>query len=127
LTVRRGEILGIGGLAGQGKLGIANGIMGLYESSGTIIKDGKELPLNNPREVLKSSIAFLSEDRRGVGLLLDDSIEFNIAFSSLEIQDNFLKKIGPLKLIDTKKVREYAEQMIKELDIRCTGPKQHVR
>jgi len=42
LTVRRGEILGIGGLAGQGKLGIANRIMGLYESSGTIIKDGKE-------------------------------------------------------------------------------------
>src|SRR5690606_31983911 len=110
LTVRRGEILGIGGLAGQGKLGIANGIMGLYESSGTIIKDGKELPLNNPREVLKSSVAFLSEDRRGVGLLLDDSIEFNIAFSSLEIQDNFLKKIGPLKLIDNKKVREYAEK-----------------
>jgi len=127
LTVRRGEILGIGGLAGQGKLGIANRIMGLYESSGTIIKDGKELPLNNPREVLKSSIAFLSEDRRGVGLLLDDSIEFNIAFSSLEIQDNFLKKIGPLKLIDNKKVREYAEKMIEELDIRCTGPKQHVR
>ncbi len=66
--------------------------MGLYETSGTIIKDGKELPLNNPREALKSSIAFLSEDRRGVGLLLDHSIEFNIVFSSLEIQERFLKK-----------------------------------
>ena len=127
LKVRRGEILGIGGLAGQGKLGISNGIMGLYESSGTIIKDGKELPLNNPREALKASIAFLSEDRRGVGLLLDDSIEFNIAFSSLEVQDNFLKKIGPMKLIDKKKVREHALRMIEELDIRCTGPRQHTR
>jgi len=127
LTVKRGEILGIGGLAGQGKLGIANGIMGLYKSSGTIIKDGKELPLNSPREVLKSSVAFLSEDRRGIGLLLDDSIEFNIAFSSLEIQEKFLKKVGSLKLIDKNKVREHAINMIKELDIRCTGPKQHVR
>mgnify|MGYP000356459629 CR=1 FL=1 len=127
LTVRRGEILGIGGLAGQGKIGIANGIMGLYESSGTVIKDGKEIPLNNPREALKASIAFLSEDRRGVGLLLDDSIEFNIAFSSLEIQENFLKKFGPFKLIDKSKVREHALKMIEDLDIRCTGPKQHTR
>ncbi|NLY66329.1 MAG: sugar ABC transporter ATP-binding protein [Tissierellia bacterium] len=127
LNVRRGEILGIGGLAGQGKLGIANGIMGLYESSGKIVKDGKELPLNNPREILKSSIAFLSEDRRGVGLLLDDTIEFNIAFSSLEIHEEFLRKIGPFKLIDRKGIREHANKMVKDLDIRCTSPRQRVR
>ncbi len=127
LKVRRGEILGLGGLAGQGKVGISNGIMGLYESSGTIAKDGKSLTLNSPREVLHSSIAFLSEDRRGIGLLLDDSIEFNIAFSSLEIQNNFLMKIGPFNLIDENKVREHALKMIKELDIRCTGPKQNTR
>lgn len=127
VTVKKGEILGIGGLAGQGKIGIANGIMGLYETSGTIIKDGKELPLNNPREALKSSIAFLSEDRRGVGLLLDHSIEFNIVFSSLEIQERFLKKVGPLKLIDNEEVREHSLKMIEDLDIRCTGPRQHTR
>ncbi|CCQ94621.1 ABC transporter-like protein [[Clostridium] ultunense Esp] len=127
LKVRKGEILGIGGLAGQGKIGISNGIMGLYETSGTIIKDGKELPLNNPRNSLNSSIAFLSEDRRGVGLLLDDPIDFNIAFSSLEIQNKFLKKIGPFNLIDNRTVREHALKMIEELDIRCTGPKQHTR
>ena len=87
-------------MAGHGKIGIANGIMGLYETSGTIIKDGKELPLNNPKAALNASIAFLSEDRRGVGLLLDDSIEFNIAYSSMEIQGEIsLKNIGPLKII----------------------------
>lgn len=127
LRVKKGEILGIGGLAGQGKLGIANGIMGIYETTGTIIKDGKPLLLNNPREALKSSIAFLSEDRRGVGLLLDDSIELNIAISSLEIQENFLTKVGPFKLIDEKAIREHALKMIEELDIRCTGPRQHTR
>lgn len=127
LSVRKGEILGIGGLAGQGKIGIANGIMGLYEAKGTVIKDGKELKLNNPKEALNSSIAFLSEDRRGVGLLLDHSIEFNIAYSSMEVQNRFLRKIGLLKLINNKAVREHANKMIKELDIRCTSPKQHTR
>lgn len=126
-NVKKGEILGIGGLAGHGKIGIANGIMGLYETSGTIIKDGKELPLNNPKEVLNSSIAFLSEDRRDVGLLLDDSIEFNIAFSGLEIQDKFLKDVGPFKLLDNEAVTKHALQIIEELDIRCTGPKQNTR
>ena len=36
LDIKEGEILGIGGLAGQGKLGIPNGIMGLYEAGGTV-------------------------------------------------------------------------------------------
>jgi len=127
LKVRKGEILGIGGLAGHGKIGIANGIMGIYKTSGTIIKDGKELPINNPREALNSSIAFLSEDRRGVGLLLDDSIAFNIVFSSLEVQNKFIKKIGPIKLIDNNLLRKHAEKMIEELDIRCTSFRQNTR
>ena len=71
LDVKEGEILGIGGLAGQGKLGIPNGIMGLYEAGGSVEFDGKPIPLNSPRKCLDSSLAFVSEDRRGVGLLLD--------------------------------------------------------
>lgn len=127
LNVKKGEILGLGGLAGQGKLGIANGIMGLYETSGTIIKDKKELELNNPRKSLNSSIAFLSEDRRDVGLLLDDSIEFNIAYSSLELHNQFIKKIGPLNLMDRNAIREHALKMVEELDIRCRDTAQHTR
>lgn len=127
LQVRKGEILGIGGLAGQGKIGISNGIMGLYPTKGKLIKDGKELPLNNPREMLNHSVAFLSEDRRGVGLLLDEAIDFNIAYTSLEIQDKFLKKIGPLKVVDKRSIQSHGLDMIKELDIRCTGPDQKTR
>ena len=68
LDVREGEILGIGGLAGQGKLGIPNGIMGLYEAGGEVTLRGKKIPLNTPRACLDASMAFVSEDRRGVGL-----------------------------------------------------------
>lgn len=127
LQIRKGEILGLGGLAGQGKIGIPNGIMGLYPTKGKLLKDGEEIPLNNPREMLNHSIAFLSEDRRGVGLLLDDPIGFNIAYSSLEIQDKFLRNLGPLKIVDRKEIRSHALNMIEELDIRCTGPEQNTR
>lgn len=127
LNVRQGEILGIGGLAGQGKIGIANGIMGLYDTKGSIIKNGKEIPLNNPRETLNSSIAFLSEDRRNVGLLLDESIEFNMAVTGIEIKDKFIKSIGPLKLINRREIRSHALDMINKLDIRCTSSRQLAR
>lgn len=127
LQIRKGEILGLGGLAGQGKIGIANGIMGLYPTKGSIIKDGKEMPLNNPREMLNNSVAFLSEDRKGVGLLLDEPIDFNIAFTSIEIQEKFINKIGPLKIVDRREIKSHAEKMIKELDIRCTGSNQYTR
>lgn len=127
LEVKRGEILGIGGLAGQGKIGIANGIMGLYKTEGEIIWKGKPLPLNSPQKALESGIAFVSEDRRGVGLLLNESIEMNITVTAMQVKGTFLKKVGPARFINKKQVRQHADQMIGELDIRCRGPQQVVR
>lgn len=126
LKVKRGEILGIGGLAGQGKIGIANGIMGLYPSSGTVVKNGEEMKLNDARASLDNGMAFVSEDRRGTGLLLDDSIEFNIVATATQIQGTFMGK-GVISLLDAKSMTDYANKMIEELDIRCTGPKQLTR
>ena len=125
LEVKEGEILGIGGLAGQGKLGIPNGIMGLYE----VTFDGCEIPLNNPRKCLDSSFAFVSEDRRGVGLLLDESLEWNVAFPAMQIQNKFLKYYlgGLVKWRDEKAIREVTEKYIDELKIKCTSSKQNAR
>lgn len=125
LELRRGEILGIGGLAGQGKVGIPNGILGLYPSAGTVEFDGEIIDTKKLGEALKKHIAFVSEDRRGVGLLLEESIEQNIVFTSLQIESRFLKKYGPIKLYDSKGAREHAQKMIEQLDIRCTGPEQY--
>ena len=127
LEIKKGEILGIGGLAGQGKIGIANGIMGLYPATGSVTFEGKEVPLNNPKAAINAQIAFVSEDRRGVGLLLDESIAFNIAAPALQNQGKFLKKFGPVSLMDQAAVTENANRYIEELDIRCTGPNQNVR
>jgi len=120
--VRKGEIFGIGGLAGQGKLGIANGLMGMYEAMGEAIMDGKPLALNNTKGALKSGAAFLSEDRKGVGLLLDEPIDANIVFTDMNVNNNF---ILPLGLINRIAIRAHAKKMIKDLDIRCTSEKQH--
>ncbi|MCT4606960.1 MAG: sugar ABC transporter ATP-binding protein [Marinisporobacter sp.] len=127
LEIKKGEILGIGGLAGQGKIGISNGIMGLYESSGEVYLKGEKLKLNDTRYALKSGLAFVSEDRRGIGLLLDSSIEQNIAITTMQVKGKFLKKIAFFDQMDSKKIREHALKMIRDLDIRCTGPTQITR
>ena len=128
LKVRRGEILGIGGLAGQGKLGFPNGIMGLFPAGGKITYNGKDLPLNVPKESLDAGIAFVSEDRRGVGLLLDEPIYWNIAFASMQVHNKYLKCIfGGLLLRQEKEMKASAKDYIKQLEIKCTSEDQKVK
>ena len=129
LEVREGEILGIGGLAGQGKLGIPNGVMGLYPAGGRVEFDGKSIPLNQPRQCLDAQLAFVSEDRRGVGLLLDESLEWNITFPAMQIHDRFLKRRlgGAVKWRDEKAIREATARYIDELQIKCTSSKQKAK
>lgn len=129
LKIRRGEILGIGGLAGQGKLGLPNGVMGLFPAGGKVVYEGKELPLNNPKATLDAELAFVSEDRRGVGLLLDEPIYWNIAFASMQVKNKYLKLLlgGLVKWRDERAMKNSSKEYIKELEIRCTSEKQKVR
>ncbi len=129
LSVRKGEIFGIGGLAGQGKLGIPNGIMGLFPAGGKVSLHGADVPLNAPRRVLEMGMAFVSEDRRGVGLLLDESLEWNIAFTAMQIKGQYLKSYlgGLFKVRDEAAMRELTEEYIKVLDVKCTSPAQRAK
>jgi len=127
LDIKEGEILGIGGLAGQGKIGIANGIMGLYPATGEVYLRDEKLMLGNPKGAIEKSLAFVSEDRRGTGLLLDSSIELNIVITAMHNQRKFIKSYGPFTQMKSKEIREYGLKMIKDLDIRCTGPTQITR
>ena len=129
LQVRKGEILGIGGLAGQGKLGIANGIMGLFPAEGEVKYKTERLPLNNPVEVLERGMAFVSEDRRGVGLLLDEPIDLNIVFTAMQIQKRFIRNLfgGLLKWRDDKEISKVAREYIDSLQIKCVSEKQNAK
>ena len=122
LEVKKGEIVGIGGLAGQGKLAIANGIMGIFPSRGEVIFEGRPLELNNPKAAITAGLGFLSEDRKGVGLLLDESIELNTIFTAMQTHGEFLN----FGIMNVHSIRNHTKKMIKDLDIRCTSSLQHV-
>ena len=126
-SVKKGEIFGLGGLAGQGKIGVPNGIMGLYLARGKVEFEGKEIKLNAPSDPLKAGLAFVSEDRRGVGLLLDESLEWNVAFGAMLVKDMFLKKFGPFSLRDNDAIKEVTEKYVDLLQVRCTSTKQRAR
>ncbi len=103
--------------------------MGLYRASGRVLLNGEPYALNEPRRALERGLAFVSEDRRGVGLLGDESVELNMALSALEAQGRFLRPfpIPALRLLDQGSLRRHALEMIRQLDVRTTGPTQQVR
>ncbi len=121
LDVHEGEILGIAGLAGQGKLGIANGILGTYPVTGSVEFHGKPLELGNTNKILKSKIAFVSEDRRGVGLLLDEPIYWNISFNAMQVQNKFVKRVLGMRFRDEAEMRRVSDEYIQSLAIKTTG------
>ncbi|MCL1873718.1 MAG: sugar ABC transporter ATP-binding protein [Clostridiales bacterium] len=127
LSIKRGEFLGIGGLAGQGKLGIPNGIMGLAEAGGAVTFNGRQFALNAPKTALDLKLAFVSEDRRGFGLLLDEPIYWNVTFSAMQVMNKYLKRYVGLRLRDDKEMRQTAQKYIDSLEIRCVSEKQKVR
>ena len=123
--VKKGEIFGIGGLAGHGKLGIPNGIMGLYPAGGKVRLFGRSLTLNKPRAALSRKMAFVSEDRRGVGLLLDEPLDWNITFTAMQTQGRFLLGIPYIFQIRNElAMAKEAKKYIEALSIKCTGPNQ---
>lgn len=126
LNIKKGEILGLGGMAGQGKIGIANGVMGLFASGGEIKYKNQELKLNSPAETLEKGLFFVSEDRKGTGLLLDETIAKNIAYPAMQVKKEFFKKFLGINIVDEDKVSENAKKYIEKLEIRCMGDKQKV-
>ena len=62
-----------------------------------------------------------------MGLLLDESLEWNVAFPAMQIQNKFLKKIGIFTWRDEKAIRAVTDKYIDELQIKCTGSDQKAR
>ena len=124
--VRKGEIFGIGGLAGQGKLGIGNGIMGLFPAGGKVFLGEAPIYLNDPRFSLSAGMAFVSEDRRGVGLLLEEPIEWNIVFTAMQTQDAYTRSLmgGLVKWRDDRAIAAVSKEYIDALEIKCVSGRQ---
>lgn len=86
LNIRKGEIVGIAGLMGAGRTELAMSIFGKSYGKnikGTILKDGKEIKLDNVNQAIEHGIAYVSEDRKKYGLVLNDNVKHNLTLSNL--------------------------------------------
>lgn len=88
MNVRKGEIVGLQGLMGAGRTEFALSIFGNTKNykilDGEIIVNGKTRRYKNPKEAIKDGIAYVSEDRKGNGLVLIQDIKYNISIANLE-------------------------------------------
>lgn len=86
MKFHKGEIVGISGLLGAGRTELMMAVTGSYRKKGTgsIFLEGKEVVINNPKQAIRKGIGFVTEDRKGNGLILDQSLAFNISLASLD-------------------------------------------
>jgi rhamnose transport system ATP-binding protein len=119
--LRRGEVLGLAGLVGAGRTDIALALFGVAPAeTGTIELDGQPVTIATPRQALDRGIAYLSEDRRHVGLSLPQSVTANITLPSLR---RYVSRLG---LVNGAAERSAAERFRRRLSIRTAGLSQPV-
>ncbi len=107
-SVGEGEVVGMAGLIGAGRTEIARCLFGLDKStSGEIILDGEKVIISDPQKALEKGISYVSEDRRGEGIVPLLSVRENITAASL----NRISKMGRIiKPAEIKVAREYIDR-----------------
>ncbi|MGH9211409.1 MAG: sugar ABC transporter ATP-binding protein [Acidimicrobiales bacterium] len=119
--LRRGEVLGFAGLVGAGRTDVGLALFGIEPAdAGTIELDGAPVTIRTPRDALDHGIAYLSEDRRQLGLSLPQSITTNITLPSLR---SYVARLG---LVDRTAERKAAERLRDRLGIRAASLDQPV-
>ena len=114
LNVRRGEIVGIAGIDGNGQTELIEAITGLRKiKSGKIMLNGKDITGLKPRQITETGIGHIPQDRHKHGLILDFPIGHNIA-----LQTYYQAPISKKGVMNYKKINEKARQVIEEFDVR---------
>ncbi|MCB5204283.1 sugar ABC transporter ATP-binding protein [Neorhizobium sp. T786] len=113
--LRKGEILGFAGLVGAGRTELMEGLVGLRRSHGTVRHGGKPVQFRDAKESMRAGIVYLSEDRKGKGLLLLKDLATNLTLASI---GRFVRGLQ----IDRKRESAALDEAIREFDIR-TGRK----
>ena len=107
--VRKGEIVGIAGLVGAGKSELCKTIFGAYEKTGgTITLNGKELKIKIPTDALKQGIALVPEERRKEGVLVGETVTFNLSAAAL---DKFCAGAFVIKSKTEDNARKYVDSL----------------
>ena len=122
IKVRKGEVVGISGLMGAGRTELAMSIFGKsYGSniSGTLLLNGKEVHLHNVREAIEHKLAYVTEDRKGDGLILSNTIKMNTSLANL-------KGVSRNSVIDQDKEYAVAVEYKEKLKTKCPSVEQNV-
>lgn len=115
-SVSAGEVLGVSGLMGAGRTEIMQAIFGnMSYESGKVYIEGKEVQIRNPQQAIKAGIGFITEDRKTEGLMLDKSIEENVALPNLG-------KISQNSVLSGSSEDRLVGKAIEEFHIKCFGP-----
>ena len=122
LHVKRGEIVGIAGLMGAGRTEFAMSVFGRSYGQrirGTALMHGKEVDLGTIRKAIDAGIAYVTEDRKGLGLVLEEDIQTNVSLANLAA-------VSSATVIDKGREFSVANNYRKALNIRCSGVGQQV-
>ncbi|MDY6397961.1 MAG: multiple monosaccharide ABC transporter ATP-binding protein [Treponema sp.] len=121
-NLRKGEVLGISGLMGAGRTELAMSLFGRSYGTnirGHIFMNGKEVSFPNVKSAIKAGLAYVTEDRKGNGLILTESICKNTTAAKPE-------KISKHWIIDFDKERQYSEHMAVEMHTKCATVMENV-
>ena len=122
MYVRKGEIVGISGLMGAGRTELAMSVFGKSYGeniTGEIYIDGQQVHLDTVEAAIKHKLAYVTEDRKGNGLILSNPIKINTTLSNL----NAVSKKG---IIDKDKEYQAAVEYRQKLNIKCPTVEQNV-
>lgn len=121
-NVKKGEVLGIAGLMGAGRTELAMSIFGKSYGdniSGELFFDGKKIELNSVTDAIKHKLAYVTEDRKGNGLILSNPIKVNTTLANLEGVSNH-------GIIDKDKEYAVAVEYKEKLKTKCPSVEQNV-
>jgi ribose transport system ATP-binding protein len=117
--LQKGEILGFAGLMGAGRTEVARALVGADKIDGGRIElRGREVRIHNPAEAAKNRIGYLSEDRKHLGLLLEQDVTANVTLSTVE------ERFSRVGFVDFKGMRSTARKMVKSLSIKTPSVQQ---
>jgi len=123
LVVRKGEIVGIAGIDGNGQSELIEAITGLRKvKSGKVMINGSDLTGQAPRKITESGVGHIPQDRHKHGLVLDFSVGHNIA-----LQTYYSKPISNGGFMNYQKISEKAKEIIAKYDVRTQGENEPVR
>jgi rhamnose transport system ATP-binding protein len=115
LTVRSGEILGLAGLVGAGRTELARVLFGLTPAdAGEILLDGKPVRITSPADAVALGIAYVPEDRRRHGVILELPVSANTTLA-------VLRGISAGGFLNSRRERELAEQLVRRLGVKTSS------